>query len=234
MSLSLIILTVLILLVMFGAGQRVLDRMKLSDKWALIVMVAIVIGILIPPIAIGSHFTFSIGGFLIPFGICIYLMIRAGWSFDLLRAFLGIILTTVAIVGLNYLLPSDTPQEIVVPNTLVYGAVAGLIAYFLGRSRRNAFICSVIGVSLASVVEFLISVIFFSTKTQIGLGVAGAFDTIILSTLIAVGLAELIGKTAESIVGKEKKTFNLNSGEFEKSEKKKTAKSSKNIEKGVK
>lgn len=234
MSLGLIVLTVLILLLMFGAGQRILDRMKLSDKWALVVMVAIVIGILIPPIAIGPYFKFSIGGFLIPFGICVYLIVRAGWSFDLLRSFLGIILTTAAIVGLNYLLPSETPQDIVVPNTLVYGAVAGLIAYFLGRSRRNAFICSVIGVSLASVVEYLISVIFFSTKTQIALGVAGAFDTIVLSTLIAVGLAELIGKTAEAIVGKEKKTYNLKTGEFVKDKKSKTAKSSKNIEKGVK
>ena len=36
MSVSLIILSVIILLIMFGAGQRILDGLRLNDKEALI------------------------------------------------------------------------------------------------------------------------------------------------------------------------------------------------------
>ena len=50
--------------------------------------------------------------------------------------------------------------------------------------------------------------------TILALGVGGAFDTIILAVLIAVGLSELIGKTAEIVVGKEDKVYNYEVGEF--------------------
>ena len=54
MSVSLIIVSILILLVMFGAGQKILDNMRLTDKTALIILVAICIGLVIPPIWIGE------------------------------------------------------------------------------------------------------------------------------------------------------------------------------------
>lgn len=214
MNIGLIIVTGIIILIMFGAGQRVLDKMRLNDKWALLILTLVVIGLLIPPIKIGEYFSFSIGGFLIPFGICVYLIIRCGFSYDLLRAAIGIIVSTGVIVGLNFLLPSTTPEDIQIDNVLMYGAVCGLVSYLLGRSRRNAFICSVIGVSLAQVVEFMISYFGYNTLTKIGLGVNGAFDTIVVSTLISVGLCELIGKTVEAVKGKNDKKFDLDKGEF--------------------
>ena len=73
MSVSLTIISVIILLVMFGAGQRILDGLRLSDKEALIILILICIGLIVPPIWIGEYFCFSIGGFLIPF--VLYLVI---------------------------------------------------------------------------------------------------------------------------------------------------------------
>jgi len=213
MQLSVWILTALILLIMFGAGQRILDKLRLSDKWAIGILVAIVIGIIIPPIKIGNMFSFSIGGFLIPFGLCVYLLVRAGLSMDLVRAFTGTILTAAAILLLEIFLPSGTPEDIVVDNTFLYGIAAGIIAYVLGRSRRNAFVCSVFGITLASIAVFVYNMIV-GTPTKLSLGAGGAFDTIILSILIAVGLAELIGKTAEVVVGKEEKVYSYEAGEF--------------------
>lgn len=213
MQLSVWIITALILLIMFGAGQRILDKLRLSDKWAIVILVAIAIGIIIPPIKIGSVFSFSIGGFLIPFGLCVYLLVRAGLSMDLVRAFTGTILTASAILLLEIFLPSNTPEDVVVDNTFLYGIVAGVIAYVLGRSRRNAFVCSVFGITLASVCVFIYNMVL-GVPTTLALGVGGAFDSIILSVLIAVGLAELIGKTAEVVVGKEKKVYSYEAGEF--------------------
>ena len=213
MQTSVWIVTALILLIMFGAGQRILDKLRLSDRSAILILLAIGIGIVLPPIKIGSMFSFSIGGFLIPFALCVYLLIKAGWSMDLVRAFSGTILTASAILLLEIFLPSETPQDLIIDNTFLYGIASGLIAYFLGRSRRNAFICSVFGITLASVAVFIFNMVQ-NVPTVLALGVGGAFDTIILSILISVGLAELIGKTTEIVVGKEEKVYQYQTGEF--------------------
>ena len=63
MSTSFIILSIIILLVMFGVGQRILDSLRLSDRSALLILFSICIGLIIPPIWIGEYFCFSIGGF---------------------------------------------------------------------------------------------------------------------------------------------------------------------------
>lgn len=213
MQFSVWIITTLIILIMFGAGQRILDRLRLTDKWALIILTAIAIGLIIPPIKIGKMFSFSVGGFLIPFGLCVYLLVKAGWSKDLLRAFIGTIITAMAIILLEILLPSKTPEDIIVDNTFLYGIVAGVIAYLLGRSRRNAFVCSVLGITLSSILIVVYNRIM-GAPTPLNLGGGGAFDTIILSVLISVGLAELIGKTTEIVVGKKEKEYNYEAGEF--------------------
>ena len=214
MSFSLVVISILIIGLICGAGQRVLDKMRMSDKWALAVLVATAVGIIIPPIYLGKNFAFSIGGFLIPLGVCIYLLIRTGLSMDLLRAFIGSIVTAGLILLIQYLMPSETPEDIVIDNTWLYGLVAGVVAYILGRSRRNAFICSVFGIFLATIIQFLIN-LGLGAVTPLKLGLAGAFDTIILSTLIAVGLAEAMGSTVEMVVGKSPaKVFDFESGEF--------------------
>lgn len=213
MQISVWIVTALIILLMFGAGQRILDRLRLSDRIALLILIAIAVGLIIPPIQIGKVFSFSIGGFLIPFGVCVYLLIKAGWSMDIVRAFVGTILTAGAITILNIILPSRSPEDIIIDNTFLYGVVAGVIAYVLGRSRRNAFVCSVLGVTLSSVAIFVYNLLM-GIETKLALGVGGVFDSIILSILISVGLCELIGKTAEVVAGKTEKAYNYEAGEF--------------------
>ncbi len=215
MSVSLWILSILIILLMFGAGQRILDQMRLNDKQAILVLVSIVIGILIPPIYIGRYFCFSIGGFLIPFIICLYMLISAGWSRDLLRAFIGVLVVGGLIYLIQWLLPTKTETQEVVPPTLVYGIIAGVTAYVLGRSRRNAFICSVLGITLALLIDFIVS-ICMGAPVVLGLGTGGAFGTIIISTIISVGLCEFLGRAFETAdKDDEEKVFNFESHTYD-------------------
>ena len=207
MSVSLTILSILILLIMFGAGQRILDSLRLNDKEALIVLVLICIGIIIPPIWIGKYFCFSIGGFLIPLAVSIYLLISCGWSRDLLRAFIGTVLVAAIIYLLEWLLPAD-PEEMIIDNTYIYGVVAGVVAYALGRSRRNAFISCLFGLSLAMLVQWIIN---FANKTPsiLGLGVGGAFGAYIVSIIISVAVSEFLGRCFSSAsLKKEEKIYN--------------------------
>lgn len=193
MTVSLGILTAVIILLMFGAGQKILDNLRLNDKQAIVLLIAIAIGIAIPPINIGSHFSVSIGGFIIPFGICIYLLISCGWSRDLFRAFIGTILVAGIVYGLEWILPSKSAEDIIIDNTFLYGIVAGIVAYALGRSRRNAFVCAVFGISLAQIVQWIVNYCL-NAPTMLGLGVGGAFGTYVIAILIAVGLAEFLGR----------------------------------------
>lgn len=207
MSVSLIILSTIILLIMFGVGQRILDSLRLNDKEALMILILICIGILIPPIWLGKYFCFSIGGFLIPLGLSIYLLISCGWSRDLLRAFLGTFIVAAIIYALEWILPAD-PEEVLIDNMYIYGVVAGVVAYALGRSRRNAFISCLFGISLAQLVQWIIN---FATGTPsiLGLGVGGAFGAYIVSIVISVAVSEFLGRCFESAsLKKEKKEFN--------------------------
>lgn len=214
MSVSLIILTVLVLAVMFGAGQRILDQMRLTDKQALLVLVSIIIGIIIPPIYIGKFFCFSIGGFVIPFILCIYLLISCGWSTDLLRSIVGTILVAGFCLLIEWLLPAD-PEEMIIDPMFVYGVIAGIVAYALGRSRRNAFISAVLGISLSMVIQFFINKAS-GVSTILGLGTGGAFGTIIVSILISVALAEFFGRMCETAKkDTEKKVYNFDTKSYD-------------------
>ena len=207
MSVSLIIISVIILLIMFGAGQRILDSMRLNDKEALLILILICIGIIIPPIWIGDYFCFSIGGFLIPFGLSVYLLISCGWSRDLLRAFIGTIIVAGLIYGLEWLLPAN-PENVIIDNMYIYGIVAGIVAYALGRSRRNAFICALFGITLAQLVQWIIN-FAMGTPEILGLGVGGAFGTYVVAIIISVAVSEFLGRCFESAKpDKEKKEFN--------------------------
>lgn len=214
MSVSLIILSTLIILLMLGLGQRILDQLRLNDKQAIVLLLAMVIGIIIPPINFNGVVLISIGGFLIPFGICIYLLIKVGFSRDLLRAVIGTLLVAGIIYGLEWLMPAD-PEELIIDPMFIYGIVAGLVAYILGRSRRNAFICAVLGLTLAELLQFFIN-LGMGTTTVLGLGTGGAFSTMMIAIIVAVSLAEFLGRAFESAKPDEQeKVFNFETSQYD-------------------
>lgn len=206
MSVSLWIVLAVIVLIMFGVGQRILDDLRLNDKSALIILILIAIGLIIPPIWIGKYFCFSIGGFLIPLALTIYLLISCGKR-DLLRAILGTVIVAGVIYGLEWLLPAD-PEEMVIDNMYIYGIVAGVVAYILGRSRRNAFVSCLFGITLAELVQWVIN-LCSGNKSILGLGVGGVFSTYIVAIIISVAVSEFLGRCFElASGGKEKKEYN--------------------------
>jgi len=195
-SISLILLAAVSALVLFGVAQRVLDRMQLTDRAALVIAAAIFFGGLIPDIRLGPV-VFNIGGFAVPLGVCIYLLIKTDTTKEVRRALIGSVITGLAVYLLGRWLPSEPEQMLIDPHYL-YGIAGGVIAYILGRSRRAAFICGVLGVTLA---DTAVAVINWAQgiNSTLSLGVAGAMDTIVISGLLAVLLAELTGEIIERL-----------------------------------
>ena len=196
MSLGLILLPAVSVLVLIGAAQRVLDRMQLSDRAALIIAAAIFFGSLIPDIRLGPV-EVNVGGALAPLAVCIWLLIKTDTVREVRRALLGSLLTGAVIYALGRLLP-DEPERMAIDPLYLYGAVGGLVAYLLGRSRRAAFICGVLGVMLADTARAIVTWAQGISQT-LRLGGAGIMDAIVLSGLIAVLLAELTGEVIERL-----------------------------------
>lgn len=204
MSVGMILLAIASVLVLFGVGQRVLDKMQLSDRAALILMAVIFFGGLLPDIRLGMV-SVNIGGALAPVGVCVYLLIKADTKKEVARALIGSVLTAGAVYALSFLMP-DEPEAIVIDPNYVYGLAGGAVAYILGRSRRAAFICGVLGVLLA---DALVAVMNWQKgiNQMLHLGSGGAMDVVVISGLIAVLLSELVGEVLERMArpGRENK-----------------------------
>lgn len=201
---GIIALIVVSVLIFFGLAHRILDRLRISDKTALAILAAIAVGSFIDiPITAGRiNASINVGGGLIPIGLAIYLLARAGSGKELLRALLATALTGVVIYYVGNVLNEGDPGSpgYNIDPIWFYPLVGGLTAYLAGRSRRAAFVAATLGVLMLDIINW---VYLASTRTPgtVNIGGAGAFDSIILAGLVAVMLAEFIGETRERLQG---------------------------------
>ncbi|KNZ70934.1 hypothetical protein Tfer_0616 [Thermincola ferriacetica] len=198
-----LILIVSSVLIYFGLAHRVLDRLRISDKTALAVIGAMIVGSFINiPIPGAVPTSINVGGGLIPLGLCIYLLVKAGTSREWVRALVASVITGGA---LYYVFSIATRGAIegslgFLNSVYIYPLIAGIIAYIAGRSRRAAFVAATLGVLSLDIINY-----FYlrttGTPGRVFIGGAGAFDSIVLAGIVAVLLAELIGETRERLQG---------------------------------
>ena len=197
MSLGLILLIAVGILVLAGVAQSVLDKLRLTDKQAMLFVALIFLGGLIPDIPLGPMLSVNIGGALVPLGLCVYLWIKAGTAMERARSAIAAVLTAVAVYLIGHYFPNEPETMPMDPNYL-YGIAGGVIAYLLGRSRRGAFIAGVVGVLLADAFQAAVNWAG-GIEQPLNLGGAGAIDAVVISGLIAVLLGELVGEIVERI-----------------------------------
>lgn len=195
MNIGTILLLITGLLVLFGVGQRVLDRLRLTDREAILFIVLIIAGGFLPDIRVTEDFAFNVGGAAIPLLLALRLFYLADTAAERGRALLASLVTAVSVYALGRFLP-DEPEAMVIDPNYAYGIAAGLIAYAFGRSRRCAFIAGILGVMLSNVASWA-TVRASGASQRLVLGGAGAYDVIVISGLLAVLMAELIGELFE-------------------------------------
>ena len=217
MTIGMIILIVVAILILLGVGQRVLDRMRLNDKLALL-FIALIIGLgFVPDIRVTDVFAFNLGGAVVPLSLCIYLFVKADTAWERWRSILASLVTGAAIFAIGMFAP-DEPETITVDPIILYGLAAGLIAYIFGRSRRCAFIAGVVGMMLSDTAN-AIYVWSKGVPQDFVLGGAGALDGIVIAGIVAVLLAELLGEIIERMKrGTKRPTREFRNGEFVKEE----------------
>lgn len=215
MSGGMIFLAVVTVLILMGVGHRVLDRLRLTDKSALAILIAIVIStIFIPDINITDNVSVNVGGFIIPMGLAIYLFIKAETGKERTRALIGAVASGIAIYLVQrFVLPED-PEAMVIDPNYVYPIVGATIAYVLGRSRRGAFIAGVVGVVISDLIQLILNNIN-NIPAPTRFGGAGGVDTTVITGILAVLIAEIVGETRERLQGgTEKKRLHFDKGHF--------------------
>lgn len=213
MTIGMILLIIVAILILLGVGQRILDRLRLNDKLALL-FIALIIGLgFVPDIRVTPIFSFNLGGAVIPLALCVYLFLKADTAWEKWRCILASLLTGVAVFAIGWFAP-DEPETITVDPIILYGLAAGLIAYLFGRSRRCAFIAGVIGMMLSNIAN-AVYVWSKGVSQELVLGGAGALDGIVVASLTAVLLAELLGEIIERMKrGSKRPTRIFRDGEF--------------------
>lgn len=185
-------------------GHRVLDRMHLTDKQALIFIVLLIIGSFFditlsrPP----REVLINVGGGLIPIILAIYVLIKADTKREWMRAILATMVTTGVIYGIvktvNF--EPDLENIMILDPTYIFAIVAGIVGYLSGRSRRSAFVAAILSLVLMQIIT-LIELYAQNLNGRIHIGGAGAIDSIVIAAVLAVILAEFIGEIRERMQG---------------------------------
>lgn len=206
---GIIILIVVSVLIYLGLAHRALDRMRLSDRGALVVIGGIILGsfVNIPLPFLPFRTSINVGGALVPVGLAVYLLVRAGTAREWIRALVGAVITAIVVYVIGSLINAGSTMEpagryAVLDAIYLYPLAGGIVAYLLGRSRRAAFIAATLGVLLVDVFHYfwLLSQ-SAPANYAVSIGGAGAFDAIVLAGIVAILLAEIIGESFERLSG---------------------------------
>ncbi len=201
MSIGAILLIFVGVVIYFGAAHRVLDRLYLTDRMALFIIAVMIGGSFIEiPLSRSPLITVNVGGAVIPVILAVYVLSRAGSSKEWIRTIIAIILTGGAIYGVSYIFRDFGHGRDLIDPRYIYAVTGGIIAYILGRSRRGSFIAGTLGFLSYNMV-ILWQVLSGRVVSQVRLGGAGVFDSIVISGIFALLLAELVGESRERLQG---------------------------------
>ena len=197
MSVGVIALIAVSILVYLGLAQRSLDRLRMSDRAALLFLIAIIIGGFLPDIPLGGDVAINLGGGLLPIILVGYLFSKAQ-QHEIQRTVLAVIIATGVVFLFLRLMPAEPTHNYLVDPLYIAAIVAGISGYLAGRSRRGAFIAGTLAIVLNDIITQL-EMAAAGVAPNIVIGGAGALDAVVIAGILALGLAEFIGETAEKI-----------------------------------
>ncbi|MEL7624430.1 MAG: DUF1614 domain-containing protein [Clostridiales bacterium] len=204
LSWGVILLAAVMLIIFFGLGERVLDRMGLTNWQAILALILMAAGSFVDiPIWRGDiNVTLNLGGAVIPLLLVIFLLVKAGTNKERGRAIFAAVVTGIvtSVLG-GVMMTGELGERLAFLDPLyLYPLVAGIVGYLMGRSRRSAFIAAILGVMSLDIVHW-VWLAWNDVPGTVYLGGAGAFDSIVFAGIFAVVLAEVVGETRERLQG---------------------------------
>lgn len=191
LSISIYLLLGVSLLIYLGLLHRVLDRLYLSSRGALLVIIAMIVGSYLPDITIVGRMSINVAGMVIPLSLVIYILYRSQSRIEQGRTLLVAGLVAFSFHFTNIYLPVEPGALGIDLDPLFLPApIAAISAYLLGRSRRAAFCGAILGV-------FLVELTWVGRGSTLGGG--GLFDVMVISGILAVLITEAFGELMERL-----------------------------------
>ena len=200
MTIGMILLVVVAVLIYLGAAQRVLDRLRLSDRAALLLLGAMVVGGFLPDVPLSDNVSINIGGGIIPIVIAAYLLIKAGTTKEKVRAVLAALVTGGVVYAAMKIMPSEPTYNFFIDPMYLFAIIAAVVGYLAGRSRRSSFIAGSMGILLTDIFS-RIEIAVLGGSGSLTIGGAGVFDAIVIGGILALLLAEIFGESRERLQG---------------------------------
>ncbi len=199
-SFPMLLLIALTAVVFLGFLERVLERMRLTRREALVILLAMLAASFIPDIPIYRGLHINIGGALIPLGILIYLLWTTDTQKERMRGLATILVAAAAVYVLDKFLPLEPGFISFDLDPLYMPAVfAAVFAYLTGRSRRSSFIGAVGSVILLDIFAWVENLFMFPGVVPVILGGGGVLGAAVVAGVLAVFLAEIVGEIRERL-----------------------------------
>ncbi|HHX74948.1 MAG TPA: DUF1614 domain-containing protein, partial [Firmicutes bacterium] len=135
MTIGMLVLVAVAVIIYLGAAQRVLDRLRLSDRAALLFVGAMVAGGFLPDIPLSDNVAINIGGGIIPLALAVYLIVRAGTAKEKIRAVVAALVSAAAVYAAMKILPVEPTYNYFLDPLYVFAILAAIVGYLAGRSR---------------------------------------------------------------------------------------------------
>ncbi len=174
MTIGMLVLVAVAIAIYLGAAQRVLDRLRLTDRAALLFVGAMVVGGFLPDIPLSDNVSINIGGALIPLAFAVYAAMK--------------------------ILPTEPTYNRFLDPFYIFSIIAAVVGYLAGRSRRSAFIAGSMGLLLTDIYS-RIEVALRGGSGSMVIGGAGVFDGVVIAGILSLLLAEIFGETRERLQG---------------------------------
>jgi uncharacterized membrane protein len=192
-----ILLLALELIIYFGFAEQMIKKMGLSKTALLIFFALMIVGSYLDiPISTNPLITINLGGAVVPIVLAVYLLSKADRG-EVFRTIIATILAGGAIFALTQFYQFEEGHTLIDTNYL-FPIVTGVIAYLIGRSRREAFVAGALGFLIYDLIH-VVRITLGGVPGEADIGGAGAFDSIVIGGLLAVLLVELIGESRERL-----------------------------------
>lgn len=189
MTIGLVTLGIVAVLMFFGAAEKYFDRLGLTSWLTFLLVLALIIGAVIPEVAVGS-FVMTIGGFAVPLVVFVILMALAAKRGNALRTVLSVLLVGMATVAFRLLVGVSTSMTVLVSSLLI-GFVGGAIAYLAAGSRIGTLTGAIGGCVLGDVVSAGFMRMFYGVETYT-IGGFGIFDALVIAMVFGLVVAEVV------------------------------------------
>ncbi len=213
MTIGLILLGIVAVLIFFGITERFFRRIGISNGLAFVLVLALVIGAIVPEIRFGSAFSVNISGFLIPVVLVVLFSAIIGFNSDLSRAYLASVAVAGVAVAVRMLIMPTNFASVITASVIV-GLVGGAVAYLIGMTRISTIIAAVAGIVMGDIVVNILNR-FVLSGAPFALGSSGVFDSIIIAAVFGVLLVEAITAVKRTMNRKQvsKTALNMEAGE---------------------